>query len=157
MPAQLVHTVDFDGVRAVSNGPASAAGLRVQIPESFLDTAERVAAYLQGEPGAVSAALHDGLFVLPLFSDSEGNLRPEDLDGNEVDEQFASWESSRSSVNRDGSVVVELSVEQLRGSEKCMVRIGCNLGTVADLRARVQSAIEAHPAEKTNSKPRMGM
>lgn len=156
MPAQLVYTFDFGGVRAVSNGPSSVAGLRVQIPESFLDTAERVAAYLQGEPGAISAALHDGPSVLPLYSDSEGNLRPEDLDGNEVDEQFAAWQRTRASVNRDGSVVVELSVEQLRGDEKRMVKLGCNLGTAEDLRIMIRES-EARECLQDRPKPRMGV
>jgi hypothetical protein len=132
------------------------AGLRVQIPEPFLDTAERVAAYLQSEPGAVSAALHDSLSVLPLYSDSEGNLRPEDLEGNEVDAQFASWEGTRMSVNRDGSVVVELSVEQLHGNERRMVKLGCNLGTAEDLRVMIQES-EARVRLQVRGKPRMGM
>lgn len=154
MTSQNTPILEFKGIR--STRPSPVAAIRVQVSESFLDTAERVAAYLQGEQGAVSAALNEHLSAIPLYEDVDGNLHPEDSEGNVLDPDLVSWPKCRASVNRDGSVEIEMGVSHWHFDEVRQVRVKCNLGTVDDLRVRLRESDERTRLQN-QPKPRMGM
>lgn len=147
MPEQNSCVLDFGDVRLLSGRPADIAALRVQISGAFLDTADRVAEYLQGEKGAVSAKVNEGLSAIPLYQNESGDMLPGDV----------FWRTCETTVGRDGGIEVTMSASRAGNADgPGGVRVRCELGSVDDIRARFQEAMGSEPI-KTNSKPKMGM
>lgn len=147
MPVQNTCIIDFGDVRLLNGNPADIASLRVQISGSFLDTADRVAEYLQGEKGAVSAKVSEGLPAIPLYQNSAGDMLPGDV----------FWRTCETTVGRDGGVEVTMSTSRAgNANTPGGERVHCALGSVDDIRVRFQEAFDPQSV-KPNSKPRMGM
>ncbi len=147
MPDQNSCILDFEDVRLLNGNPANIAALRVQISGSFLDTVDRIAAYLQGEKGAVSAKVSEGLSAIPLYQNLVGDMLPGDI----------FWRNCETTVGRNGGIEVTMSASRsgnTAGPGGVMVR--CVLGAVDDIRVRFQEAFDPQ-AVKPNSKPKMGM
>ena len=148
MPDQNACILDFGDVRLLNGNPADIAALRVQISGAFLDTADRVAEYLQGEKAAISAKVSEGLSAIPLYQNSAGDMLPGDV----------FWRTCDTTVDRDGGVEVTMSASRAGNADgPGGVRVRCSLGTADDIRARFQEAMDSIHAVKPNSKPKMGM
>ena len=141
MSTQTVHVLDFDNVRAMDSGPAPVSSIRVEIPESFLDTAERVAAYLKNENGAVSAKLNERLRATPATDDdSMRSCGCEEV------------------VSRDGLVNVEMGISYATQADTRKIdQIHCCLGTVGEIRAMCQDSAFEQSGNHPKNKTKMGM